>query len=105
MPTPFTFTAFADVGTNTAPTDPKYAWGRTRPPVTAAGGTWPKGVFDNNYYNPTDPVAGAGGTDPTPGRDPDQPDASQRPVFTLLAGDICYADPSGSGLPADDTPR
>ena len=29
--------------------------------------------------------------------------ASQRPVFTLLAGDICYADPSGTGLPADDT--
>ena len=31
--------------------------------------------------------------------------ASQRPVFTLLAGDICYADPGGSGLPADDTAR
>ncbi len=29
--------------------------------------------------------------------------AAQRPVFTLLAGDICYADPGGSGLPADDS--
>src|SRR6195952_4440580 len=29
--------------------------------------------------------------------------SSQRPAFTLLAGDICYADPSGTGLPADDT--
>ena len=28
--------------------------------------------------------------------------ATQRPRFTLLAGDICYADPSGTGLPADD---
>jgi len=29
--------------------------------------------------------------------------SSERPVFTLLAGDICYADPGGSGLPADDS--
>jgi hypothetical protein len=29
--------------------------------------------------------------------------ASQRPAFTLLGGDICYADPSGTGLPADDS--
>ncbi|WP_030438946.1 hypothetical protein [Actinoplanes subtropicus] len=29
--------------------------------------------------------------------------ATQSPVFTLLAGDICYADPDGSGLPADDS--
>lgn len=29
--------------------------------------------------------------------------AREKPVFTLLAGDICYADPSGSGLPADNS--
>jgi hypothetical protein len=101
---PFTFTAFADVGTNIAPTDPKYAWGQDPAIVTAAGGTWPKGVFDNNYYNPTDPVAGLAGTDATPAATLVHDMASQRPVFTLLAGDICYADPSGTGLPADDTP-
>ncbi|GAB2459581.1 purple acid phosphatase family protein [Jatrophihabitans fulvus] len=99
----FTFTAFADVGTNNAPTDPKYAWGNDPATVTANGGTWPKGVFDNNYYAATDPIAGANGTDLTPARSMTFQMASQRPVFTLLAGDICYADPSGSGLPADDT--
>lgn len=63
---PFTFTAFADVGTNIAPTDPKYAWGQDPASVQAAGGTWPHGVFDNNYYNPADPVAGTSGLDPRP---------------------------------------
>jgi hypothetical protein len=100
---PFTFTAFADVGTNTAPTDPKYAWGQDPATVTAANGTWPKGVFDNNYYSATDPVAGTNGTDPRPAVTQTNLMASQHPVFTLLAGDICYADPSGTGLPADDT--
>jgi hypothetical protein len=100
---PFTFTAFADVGTNWAPTDPKFAWGQDPAVVTAAGGTWPKGVFDNNYYSATDPVAGLNGTDPTPALTQTNLMATQKPVFTLLAGDICYADPSGTGLPADDS--
>ncbi|MEP6852457.1 MAG: hypothetical protein ABJA87_07365 [bacterium] len=34
-PDPFTFTAFADVGTNIAPTDPRYAWGHDPAMVTA----------------------------------------------------------------------
>ncbi len=101
-PKPFTFTAFADVGTNVAPTDPKWAWGQDPAVVTAAGGRWPRGVFDDDYYNPADPVAGTNGTDPTPAVTQTNLMASQRPVFTLLAGDICYADPGGSGLPADD---
>lgn len=100
---PFTFTAFADVGTNVAPTDPKYAWHKDPSAVTGAGGTWPKGVFDNTYYSSTDPVAGTNGTDSQPAVTMTDLMSSQRPVFTLLAGDICYADPSGSGLPADDT--
>ncbi|MPQ96956.1 twin-arginine translocation signal domain-containing protein [Modestobacter sp. I12A-02628] len=100
---PFTFTAFADVGTNAAPTDPGYAFGADPAVVTAAGGTWPGGVFDNNYYNATDPVAGQAGTDRTPAVTQTNLMGTQRPVFTLLAGDICYADPSGTGLPADDT--
>ncbi|WP_375502268.1 metallophosphoesterase [uncultured Jatrophihabitans sp.] len=103
VPPPFTFTAFADVGTNNAPTDPRYAWGQDPAAVTAAGGTWPRGVFDNNYYNPTDPIAGLNGTDPRPAVSLTNEMSSQRPVFTLLAGDICYADPSGTGLPADDS--
>ncbi len=103
VPAPFTFTAFADVGTNIAPTDPKYAWGQDPAAVTAAGGTWPRGVFDNNYYNPADPVAGTTGGDPRPAATLVNDMSSQRPAFTLLAGDICYADPSGSGLPADDS--
>lgn len=100
---PFTFTAFADVGTNNAPTDPRYAWGQDPASVRAAGGTWPKGVFDNDYYSATDPVAGPTGTDNRPAASVTNLMATQRPVFTLLAGDICYADPSGTGLPADDT--
>jgi hypothetical protein len=91
------------VGTNNAPTDPRYAWGQDPAAVTGAGGTWPRAVFDNNYYAVTDPVAGATGTDPRPAATQTNLMASQRPVFTLLAGDICYADPSGSGLPADDS--
>ncbi|WP_232050107.1 metallophosphoesterase family protein [Actinoplanes sp. OR16] len=100
---PFTFTAFADVGTNTAPADPKFAWHRNPASVTAAGGTWPAGVFDNNSYLPDDPVAGLHGTDKRPALTQTMLLATQQPVFTLLAGDICYANPSGSGLPADDT--
>jgi hypothetical protein len=102
-PKPFTFTAFADVGTNTAPTDPKWAWGQDPAAVQAANGTWPAGTFDDNYYNASDPVAGTNGTDKTPAVTQTNLMATQKPVFTLLAGDICYADPDGSGLPADDT--
>ena len=102
-PEQFTFTAFADVGTNVPPTDPRYAWGNDPLAVTRNGGTWPKGAFDDNYYNPADPVAGTNGTDPHPALTQTNLMATQRPRFTLLAGDICYADPAGSGLPADDT--
>jgi hypothetical protein len=102
-PEPFTFTAFADVGTDRAPTDPSYAYGKDPSTVTAAGGTWPLGVFDNQYFNGADPVAGTSGTDPTPAVTQSNAMSSQRPVFTLLAGDICYADPGGAGLPANDT--
>lgn len=99
---PFTFTAFADVGTDNAPTDPKIAWGQDPAAVRATGGKWPAGPFDNRY-SPTDPVAGLHGTDPTPARTMSRGMSAQRPRFTLLAGDICYADPSGNGLPADDS--
>ncbi len=100
---PFTFTAFADVGTNTFPKDPRFAWNQDPAVVRAADGAWPKAVFDNNYYNATDPVAGVGGTDPKPAVTITNLMATQNPRFTLLAGDICYADPSGTGLPADDS--
>lgn len=103
VPAPFTFTAFADVGTNIAPTDPAFARGNDPSMVKAAGGTWPKGTFDNNYYPNSDPVAGKAGADPTPAITQTKQMSSQHPVFTLLAGDICYADPTGSGLPADDS--
>ena len=69
---PFTFTAFADVGTNA-------------PPVA-------------NGYAAEDPVAAR---DPHPAWTQIDRMASQRPAFTLLAGDICYAEGSGNGLPAD----
>lgn len=100
---PFTFITFADVGTNTFPTDPKYAWNEDPALVKAAGGAWPNAVFDNNYYNAADPVAGLNGTDPTPAVTLTHLMSTQKPRFTLLSGDICYADPSGTGLPADDT--
>ncbi|GAA4589032.1 hypothetical protein BJY16_008762 [Actinoplanes octamycinicus] len=94
--TPFTFTAFADVGTNTAPKDPAYAWKKPH-----AG--WPKGIFDDNAYGAADPIAGKYATDKTPAATITKLMGTQRPAFTLLAGDICYANPSGTGLPADDT--
>ncbi|AEV87200.1 phosphoesterase [Actinoplanes sp. SE50] len=86
---PFTFTAFADVGTNTAPRDPARVW--------------PAGIFDDNAYGPNDPIAGKYGTDRTPAATITRLMDTQRPAFTLLAGDICYANTSGTGLPADDT--
>ncbi|BCY13492.1 metallophosphoesterase family protein [Actinoplanes sp. L3-i22] len=93
---PFTFTAFADVGTDTAPKDPAFAW-KTAPTP------WPKGVFDNRAYGVLDPVGGPKGTDKHPALSMTRLMTTQRPAFTLLAGDICYANPSGTGLPADDT--
>jgi hypothetical protein len=78
---PFTFTAFADVGTNAPP---------------------PGSSFVNGYAA-GDPVAGA--RDPRPAWTQIDRMATQRPRFTLLAGDICYADPAGSGLPASDESR
>ncbi|KUL31236.1 metallophosphoesterase [Actinoplanes awajinensis] len=99
----FTFTAFADVGTHTAPTDPKAAWHADPATVTKAGGKWPKGIFDNNEYSASDPIGGKGGTDRKPAASMTKLMSTQRPAFTLLAGDICYANPSGTGLPADDT--
>ncbi|AGL17194.1 metallophosphoesterase family protein [Actinoplanes sp. N902-109] len=99
---PFTFTAFADVGTSTAPTDPAHAWGKDPSVVRKAGGKWPSGIFDN-LYEDDDPIAGRTGTDRRPALTQTNLMASQNPVFTLLAGDICYANPSGSGLPADDS--
>jgi hypothetical protein len=103
VPKPFTFTAFADVGTHDAPTDPRYSWHQQPAAVLRAEGAWPAGVFDNNSYWSTDPIAGAGGADPWPAVTQVGLMATQRPVFTLLAGDICYANPTGSGLPADNT--
>ncbi|WP_436528167.1 purple acid phosphatase family protein [Actinoplanes sp. HUAS TT8] len=93
---PFTFTAFADVGTDTAPKDPAYAW-------TGKQTIWPRGVFDNQEYGVLDPVGGPKGTDKHPASSMTRLMSTQRPAFTLLAGDICYANPSGTGLPADDT--
>ncbi|MBW6434244.1 metallophosphoesterase family protein [Actinoplanes hulinensis] len=100
---PFTFTAFADVGTHTAPTDPRHSWHQQPAVVRRAGGAWPAAVFDNNSYLSTDPVAGAGGADPWPAVTQVDLMRTQNPVFALLAGDICYANPSGQGLPADDS--
>ena len=105
VPEPFTFTAFADVGTNNAPTDPKYAWGQDPDVGHERRRHLAGGIFDNNYYKPADPVAGTSGRDPHPAATQTNLMASQRPVFTLLAGDICYADPGGSGLPGRRLPH
>ncbi|KPM51105.1 phosphoesterase [Frankia sp. R43] len=71
----FRFTMMGDHGSNIAP----------------AGD--PAGLFTDNYYaaanDPTTPHA----TNITTAI------ARQDPVFHLLAGDICYADPSGAGRP------
>lgn len=77
LPRPFVFTAFADQGVSTDPT-----------PDGETG-------FSDNYYKVDDTR-----------RTSTPPDslvaliAAQNPSFHLLAGDICYADPSGTGLPA-----
>ena len=78
QPRPFTFTAFADVGTN----------------VPAAR--------DRPHATPTPRTTRRWPADPHPAVTQTALMATQRPRFTLLAGDICYADPCGTGLPADD---
>jgi len=70
---PFTFTAFADQGVNTGPSDGQ------------------KG-FNDNYYKADDTRRAT-----TPADSMVALIAAQRPAFHLLAGDICYADPSGTG--------
>ena len=73
---PFTFTAFADQGVNVDPT-----------PTGQTG-------FSDNYYKPDDTRRAMSPSDALV----DQI-SHQRPAFHLLAGDICYADPSGNGRP------
>ena len=73
---PFTFTAFADQGVNTDPT-----------PTGQTG-------FSDNYYKPDDTRRTAAPSDALVALI-----AARHPAFHLLAGDICYADPSGSGYP------
>jgi Calcineurin-like phosphoesterase len=73
---PFTFTAFADHGVSTDPT-----------PDGETG-------FSDNYYKPDDTRRSAAPSDSLV-----KLVAAQRPAFHLLAGDICYADPTGSGQP------
>ena len=79
---PFTFTAFADQGVNSGPPDGQ------------AG-------FTDNYYQSNDTRRAA-----TPADSMVALIAAQRPAFHLLAGDICYADPSGAGRPVrNNAPR
>ncbi len=73
---PFTFTAFADQGVNVDPT-----------PTGQTG-------FSDNYYKPDDTRRTAAPSDALVALI-----AARRPAFHLLAGDICYADPTGSGRP------
>ena len=71
---PWSFTAFADQGVDTVP------------PSGEEGYT--------NDYEPDDTRRTM-----TPSTSMVDRIARQRPAFHLLAGDICYADPSGEGLP------
>jgi hypothetical protein len=75
-PEPFTFTAFADQGVNVDPT-----------PTGQTG-------FSDNYYKPEDTRRSVAPSDALVALI-----AKQKPAFHLLAGDICYADPSGTGQP------
>jgi hypothetical protein len=72
----FSFTAFADQGVNVDPT-----------PDGETG-------FSDNYYKPDDTRRSAAPSDAMVALI-----AKQAPAFHLLAGDICYADPTGSGQP------
>lgn len=94
VPEPFTFTSFGDHGTNTAPTDPAFAYAANVPH------TWPAGSFDDGHYHPEDPVLAY---DPRPAATMTALVAAQNPAFHLVNGDVSYADPSGTGLPADNT--
>ncbi len=94
VPAPFTFTSFGDHGTNTTPTDPAFAY------ASNTAFTWPTGSFDDNYYSPTDPVLAY---DPRPAETMTALVAAQNPAFHLMNGDVSYADPSGTGLPVDNT--
>lgn len=79
---PFTFTAFADQGVNTSPPDGQRG-------------------FSDNHYQPDDTRRAV-----TPADTMVASIAAQRPAFHLLAGDICYADPSGTGQPIkNNAPR
>lgn len=73
---PFSFTAFGDQGVNTGPAP-----------------------FSDDYYKPDD-------TRRTPGPAATMIGliARRAPAFHLLAGDICYADPSGNGHPVRNNP-
>ena len=74
---------------------------RTRVRVrTNATFTWPKASFDDNYDNAADPVLAY---DPKPAETMTALVAAQQPVFHLVNGDACSADPSGTGLPVDNT--
>jgi calcineurin-like phosphoesterase family protein len=73
---PFTFTAFADHGVNV-----------DRTPSGQTG-------FSDNYYKPDDTRRTAAPSDALVALV-----AARHPAFHLLAGDICYADPSGNGYP------
>lgn len=79
LPQPFTFTAFADHGVNTDPT-----------PDGETG-------FSDNYYKPDDTRRTMAPADAMIALI-----AAQKPSFHLLAGDICYADPTGTGQPVDN---
>lgn len=72
---PFTFTAFADQGVSTSP-------------AGASAG------FSDDYYKPDDTRRA-----PSPAQAMVGLIAARNPAFHLLAGDICYADPSGMGQP------
>jgi hypothetical protein len=78
--TPFTFTAFGDQGVN------------TNPPSQLPG-------FSDNYYTPDDTRR-----TPHPAETMVRLIAHRKPAFHLLAGDICYADPSGHGKPIKNNP-
>ncbi|MFC5064090.1 metallophosphoesterase [Actinomycetospora atypica] len=77
--TPWSFTAFADQGVDMVP------------PSGRSG-------FTNAYYKPDDLRRTM-----TPSTAMVDRIATTRPAFHLLAGDICYADPSGEGHPVKST--
>ena len=76
---PWSFTAFADQGVDMVPPDGQ-------------------GGFTNQYYKPDDTRRTM-----TPSTSMVDQIARKAPAFHLLAGDICYADPSGMGKPVRST--